>query len=493
MTTKLAKRLKAKVDRLGQRLGDPAHFAADVLGHDLWSIQQEILRSVRDNDQTGVKACHASSKTFTAADAVLWWLCRWDDGLAVTTAPTWTQVEKLLWGEVHKAVEGDACRIPELRAGLLETELKLGPGRYALGLSTNEGVRFQGFHSGHILVVLDEAPGVKGQIWDAIEGIRAGGVVHVLALGNPTIASGPFFDAFGSDRARWARFSIGAFDTPNLAGLDMEALLLMEQEDPDALDETVRSYLITRRWVLDRYRKWGPTHPMFEARVMGLFPKQAEDALYSLTLLELASLRPPVPGVADKVNAGLDVAGPGESETALCVRQGPNVLEQAAWGQRDPRGDVAAALTPYKDRLGVVNVDAVGIGYYMAQHLRDLGFPVREVLAGAAARDTEHYANLKAEAYWAFQQRLAEGDVAGLVDEEALGQLAGIRYKHNARGQVVIESKEDARKRGVESPDRAEAVILAYLAKVGGDAPDWTPSEDQGSRPIAYGVMEQQF
>lgn len=491
MTTKLAQRLKDKVDRLGRRLDDPAHFAEDVLGHDLWGIQQEILRSVRDNDLTAVKACHASSKTFTAADAVLWWLARWDDAIAVTTAPTWTQVEKLLWGEVHKAVA--TCRVDAFRAGLLETELKLGPGRYALGLSTNEGVRFQGFHSGHILVVLDEAPGVKGQIWEAIEGIRAGGVVHVLALGNPTIASGPFFDAFGSDRARWARFSIGAFETPNLAGLDMEALLRMEQEDPDALGEAVRPYLITRRWVLDRYRRWGAAHPMFEARVLGLFPKQAEDALYSLTLLELASLRPLVPGVVDSVEAGLDVAGPGESETALCVRQGANVLEQQAWGKRDPRGEVVAALAPYRDRLGVVKVDSVGIGFYMAQHLRDMGFTVREVIAGEAARDKEHYANLKAEAYWAFQQRLAEGDVAGLLDEAALGQLAGIRYQHNARGQVVIESKEDARKRGVESPDRAEAVILAFLAPTFAGPPDWTPSDEPGTRPIAAGVMEQQF
>jgi hypothetical protein len=41
-----------------------------------------------------------------------------------------------------------------------------------------------------------------------------------------------------------------------------------------------------------------------------------------------------------------------------------------------------------------------------------------------------------------------DGDVAGLADELTISQLASIRYKHNARGQVVIESKEDARKRG---------------------------------------------
>ena len=58
--------------------------------------------------------------------------------------------------------------------------------------------------------------------------------------------------------------------------------------------------------------------------------------------------------------------------------------------------------------------------------------------------------------------RFEAGDVAGLVDERAISQLATIRYSYNARGQLVIESKEDARKRGVKSPDRAEAIMLAF-------------------------------
>jgi ribosomal protein L37AE/L43A len=58
--------------------------------------------------------------------------------------------------------------------------------------------------------------------------------------------------------------------------------------------------------------------------------------------------------------------------------------------------------------------------------------------------------------------RAEAGDLAGLVDERAIAQLTGIRYSHNSRGQVVIESKDDARKRGVKSPDRAEAIILAF-------------------------------
>jgi ribosomal protein L37AE/L43A len=193
---------------------------------------------------------------------------------------------------------------------------------------------------------------------------------------------------------------------------------------------------------------------------LGHFPSQAEDALLSLTWLEQARLR--VTGEEGELVAGLDVAGPGEDETVLCVRQGPRIMLLRSWSGADPRGDVLAALAPLKARLKSVNVDSVGLGYYMARRLKDHGLPVREVNVGEAARDKEKYANRKAEVYWEFRERACSGDLAGLTDERTIAQLAGIRYRHNSRGQIVIESKDDARKRGVKSPDRAEAVILAF-------------------------------
>ena len=69
-----------------------------------------------------MKACHASGKTFVAAATVLWWVTRFRDGIVVTTAPTWTQVERVLWGEIHRAVQRSRIKYPPLN----QTELKLG-------------------------------------------------------------------------------------------------------------------------------------------------------------------------------------------------------------------------------------------------------------------------------------------------------------------------------------------------------------------------------
>ena len=444
-------RSRTRVSQTRKLLEDPAAFTRTLLDQDIWPKQEEILRSVAKFSRTSVKACHASGKTFIAAAAAMWWLTRHKEAVVITTAPTWTQVERVLWGEIHSLIRRSKIDYPVPAA----TSLRLGPNRYAIGLSTNEGVRFQGYH-GNVLIILDEAPGILPQIYEAIEGIRAGGDVRVLALGNPVISSGPFYDSFSAKREGWNPITISAFDTPNLEGVSLDQLIQMSEKD---LDESPRPYLTTRRWVKEKYFEWGHGHPLWESRVMGNFPLQSEDALLSLTWLEQARLRTEGDG---EVWAGVDVAGPGESETVLCVRRGPRIVAMRAWANDDPRGAVLAALGPFKSELKGVNVDSVGVGQYFAKHLRDHGMPIREVNVGQTARETEKFSNLKAELYWNLRLRAESGNIAGLTDEKAIAQLAAIRYSHNSRGQVVIESKDDARKRGVKSPDRAEAIMLAF-------------------------------
>lgn len=405
---------------------------------------------------TAVKACHASAKTFTAAEIVLWWVFA-QQGIAITTAPTWSQVRKLLWAEVHKSYNN--ARVP-LGGKINQTELAISPDIYAMGLSTNEGVRFQGFH-GKVLIVLDEAPGVREDIYEAIDGIRAGGDVRILMQGNPIVASGRFYEAFTAERALWQTFTVNAFDTPNLAGITLDELraIPLGADDP-RLFVAPRPYLVTRQWVHEKLHTWGERSPLWKSKVLGDFPDQAEDALLSLAWIEAGNHAPESVDPQQPTIAGLDVAGPGDDETVLVLRQGSQVVRMQAWPDPDPRGELIASLREWN--IERINVDSVGMGYYLARFLEDSGYEVADVNVGLAARNTELYANLKAELYWGLRQRFEATDVQGVTDEVAIGQLAGIRYEHNARGQIKIESKDDARKRGVKSPDRAEAVMLAF-------------------------------
>jgi phage terminase large subunit len=470
----------------------PDRFAKECFGTDLWKTQVDILNALLTKPRVAVKACHSSAKTHTAAIAVLWFLAKYTEVVVVTTAPTWGQVERLLWGEIHAAVLKSKLNFGEV----LNTEIHLGPKRLAYGLSTSvtksdEGVKFQGIHAANVLMILDEAPGVHPKIWEAIEGARAGGNVRVLAIGNPTMASGPFHDAFTENRgdsariadveavldgkpnnAGWTCFTISAFDTPNLIGIPgktndekLKRLLVMSDKELDS-DEQIRPYLTRRRWVKEKYYEWGEGHPLWESRVLGEFPKQGEDALLSLSWLEAAKDREPLAKSTDKVVAGLDVAGPGEAETSLTVRRGPDIILHKQWPKEDPRGEVVQALMPFKAELSAVNVDAVAIGWYIYKHLEDMKFPAVPIIAQAASNDSEKYADAKAEFYWGLRMRLAANELSGLTDEKTIGQLAGIRYKLNSRGQIEIESKQKALDRGVKySPDRAESIMLCFATR----------------------------
>lgn len=444
----------------GTSFTDPVHFASDMLRSTLWRKQRDIMRAVATKPLVAVKACHASGKTYQAARLALWWLLRYPEGKVINTAPSWRQV-KLMWDEIRLARKQSRIAFPVPKA----TELRLNDNNYIQGISTNEAVKFQGIHGRKILVIVDEAPGVRADIWDAIEGVRAGGDVHVLMLGNPVIPSGYFFNAFGRGRTIWHTFTIGAFDTPNLAVLTLNQIMEMQE---DELSRPPLPYLITPRWVRERALTWGLKHPMFEARVLGQFPSQATDSVFSLEWIEMAKRDPTAAELEQAktapIQVGIDVAGPGEDETVLVARSGGIVLELHSFSDADPRGKVVQILGRLRatGRLQTVLIDSVGIGYNFAQHIADQGFTVYLFNAGHRAVDNERFANSKAETYWSLREWMQRGAISGLNDLETEAQLSSIRYHTTPSGQTAIESKEDARKRGVRSPDRAEAMVLAF-------------------------------
>lgn len=193
-------------------------------------------------------------------------------------------------------------------------------------------------------------------------------------------------------------------------------------------------------------------------------------------LLTAAKSRPAVyDDRGGEVEAAVDVAGPGEAETVLVLRQGPRILGVHPFAESDARQPVLAMLQPWLHRgLKRVKVDSAGIGHYFEAWLRDnlpssvevvginVGSKPSETVDKDGRAATERFVNLKAELYWSLRQRFIDGDVAGLDDPILLSQLASIRYEHDHRNRVAIETKENALKRGVKSPDRAEALMLLF-------------------------------
>ena len=447
---------------LARAQADPVWWVRTVLGMDPWAKQEQVLESVRDHARTAVRSGHGLGKTRCAAATALWFLYSWPDSIVITTAPTWPQVENLLWREIRQL---HAQAPYPLGGRVLHTGLELSDRWYALGLSTNEPERFQGFHAEHLLLIVDEASGVDQGIFDASEGFLTGPHSRALLIGNPTQLRGEFYEAFRSPR--YHRLAISAFDSPNVTD-----------------GALVRPYLTTEEWIEDKRVAWGEGTPLWQARVLGEFPDQSEDMVFPLSWVEGAQARSPRHGAG--VIFGVDVARFGTDASVLAVRQGDDIVAIDAhhrWDTMAVAGWVADAARQWRPTSIRVDADGLGAGVYDV--LKAQGLPVAEIHSGIAARDNEQFLNRRAEWYWGLRERmdpsLTPAPLALPPSDDLLAQMTSLHYKFTARGQIQIESKDDLRKRGLPSPDAADAVVYALAAVsgrsrvVGGSAPAAAP------------------
>lgn len=442
MTTLTREQARHFSGRIAQ---DPAWFCRTVLGCDPYDRQMEMLLSARDHEQTSVVGANSVGKDWMVGRIICWWQSSRYPAKTIITGPTARQVADIVWRETRSAYYSSLVPLGG-RMLPVDAHWESADDHFALGFSTDRPVNLTGFHSPNLFVVVTEAHAVSDEHFTMIKRLNPR---RLLLTGNAFSASGEFYASHHDKRNLYNALRITAYDSPNV------------REGRERVPG-----LVTLRDVERYATDWGEENPLFKATVGAEFVG-APDGLIPLAWLQAAKWRDTM-STDVQPEAGIDVAGPGEDETVLCVRQGPNLLRLSAWTKADPRGEVVAALGPFKGRLRLVKVDSVGIGYNFALHLKDQGFPVEMVNVGEASnhpeqdKDSPGFANLKAELYWGLRERFEGGDVTGLHDETAMAQLSGLRYAHNSRGQVVIERKEDARKRGVKSPDRAEAIMLAF-------------------------------
>jgi phage terminase large subunit len=489
--------------RLEKYQGDPIAFAREVLRAAPWSKQAEILEALRDHPRVTVRSAHGVGKSWMAACAALWFLYTREPVAVLTTAPTHRQVKEILWREIRRlhaaanraqrtpiptpppipqspAVAGTRhfpISSPLLPGRCLETALRVSDDRFALGLTTDEADRFQGFHAPHLLVVVDEASGVPEEIFDAIDGVLTTGECRLLLIGNPVQASGRFYQSH-VERG-WQKFAISALDSPNVAGVDLD--------DEEAVREPGQyPGLVTARWVAERRQQWGEDTPLYQSRVLGNFPDQADDSLIPLSWIEAALARAPtvprartqrvpahphhprsrVPAILphSHTEIGVDLARFGSCESALYVRRGDRVIAADFWRGLDlmqSAGRIVAMIR--KHRPDRVKIDAIGLGAGVVDRLRELGFrQVAGVNVARPALDPDRFASLRDEIFFALRDRFQQGSIQLPADEILVAQLAAMRYGFTSSGQQKVESKDEMRARGLPSPDRADALALCF-------------------------------
>lgn len=449
---------------------DPVAFAEDMLGFDPDVWQREVMDDVAHFPLVSVRSGQGVGKTALEASLIIWFLCCRPNSRVVCTAPTQQQLHDVLWAEVSKWLERSMVK------NLLRwTKTKLymvGHDNiwFATARTASKPENMQGFHADYMLFIVDEASGVKDNIMEAIDGTLSGDENKMLMCGNPTRTSGYFYRSHHQNRADFKTHKVSS-----------------------------RNSKRTNKKNIDRLEKqYGQDSDVVRVRVDGEFPKSEPDTFIPLELAEAAVKREvyrlideneadenaPVKWRRvipddEEIEIGVDVARFGDDETDIVPRIGMYVPFIQSHTKQDTMVTTGWIVAIAKDLMRTygrprctVKIDDDGVGGGVTDRLREvvreegLYINVVDCHNGGKANEHEHYDNWGTEAWANLRDLLQSGDIQIPNDDDLIGQLSTRKYSVTSKGRIILESKKDMKKRGLRSPDRADALVLAF-AKTG--------------------------
>jgi hypothetical protein len=390
--------------------------------------------------------------------AVLWFLACHFPAKVPATAPTGHQLSDVLWAELAKWHRALAQRAP-----IFAAQYEWSSEAFRLRQAPNESFAvartarperpeaLQGFHSDHILFLIDEASGVSDNVFEVAEGALSTDGAYVVMAANPTRQSGYFYDSHHRMRAQWAALHWSGEDSPN----------------------------VSKTYVETMEKKYGRHSPIFKVRVLGEFVTAA-DGVISLELCEAAKIRDVAVVESAPVVWGVDVARFGDDSSALAKRRGNHQLApvEERWGLDTMQcaGWIKSEWdrTPVPQRPAAINVDVIGIGAGVVDRLTELHLPVvgvnvaeAEAIIGSTPTDQAgvmvQFNRLRDQLWWQGREWLERRDCRMADDDETIGELTTPTYKILSNGRIQVERKDELKKRGVKSPNRADAWLLTFF------------------------------
>jgi phage terminase large subunit len=436
----------ATVEAIAALRADPALFVETVLQATPQKWQRKALDAIAENDRVAIKSGHGVGKTAFESWVVLWWLMTHYPCKVAVTANSAHQLSDVLWTEIDRW----ARNMPSAFKDLLEFKsdkisLKGATDSFAVARTSRREnpESLAGFHSPHMLFVVEEASGVPNVIFETASGALSTPGAKIIMCGNPTRSDGYFYDAFHNDRDKWHCITVSCEEG--------------EYVDPKFIDEMAQKY--------------GAESNVFKVRVLGEFPTQSDDVLLPLHLIEDAVTRDVEAGPTTPVVWGLDVARFGGDRSALAKRQGNVLVEPIkTWQNKDLMELAGIVLSeydavPYSMRPQAIYIDAIGLGAGLADRLRELDMPAVAVSVSETASLKDRFNRLRDELFWGAREWFEARDCHIPDDGTLMAELSGIRYKYLSTGKLKVESKDEMKRRGQRSPDVADAFVLTFAGQ----------------------------
>lgn len=406
----------------------------------------EQKRVLDDLDPHGAKVaartCNGAGKTtILIPTAVFWAMTVFPRAKVVITSGVDRQVRE----QIFPALHAHKKRLPGWRFN--DADIDAPNGSRCVGFTTRAGGHFEGWHGnkvelydlfqhdGPLFIVVDEAKSVLQQIFEAIDRCTYQRLFLASSCG---AAIGEFHDAFTKNARFYRQHQLPASLCP-------------------FADHGKNRELILRRGIND---------PLVRSKVFAEFMGSEDGALVRLEWL---------PRCNDSVLAFVD--GPpryfcdfarGGDENVLAEARGNRSRIVQAWRERDTMRACGEFIRLFR-QLGLspaqaaqcVRGDNGGLGAVVIDRMHELGWQIQRDDAGTTADDPERYVNHGAETWGEAASAIEKGQWILPNDEVLQGQMVTRRLKPRSDGRLQLESKEEMAKRGIGSPDRADAVFGA--------------------------------
>jgi hypothetical protein len=428
-------------------------------GPDAWQEEalRELGREVQQRNFDGVHAVppirvavssgHGIGKSTFVAWIACWILSTRPDSQGTVTANTFPQLETKTWAAIQRWLK--ACVTKDWFQIGSDRIYRLGRKEsWFLSAQTSREENSESFAGQHATTstsyyILDEASAIPEIIWEVAEGGLTDGEPMVFAFGNPTRATGKFFKAtFGSEKHRWLSRSIDS-----------------------------RESAFTNKGVIDEWiAEYGEDSDFVRVRVRGLPPRAGDLQFIDSERVYEASRRTPAAFPDEPLIIGVDIARGGGDHNVICFRRGVDAVSIPAIkipGEqtRDSTlmvSKLADVLAKYQP--AAMFLDETGIGGPLYDRLRQLGHKNVIGIQFGAASPERQYANMRSYMWGRMKDWLQRGSIPKNTQLEQ--DLVGPGYKHDKQDRLVLESKEDMKKRGLASTDDGDALALTFAQPV---------------------------
>lgn len=444
--------------------------------------QAEIITDlfVGQHDRVAGKSGHGVGKSTTLAWAGWLFLNLFPMSRVVATAPTFAQLNDVLWpeyGKWHQAMP-EFLKQQWTISGNHIRHVSAPKVWFAVSRTSNKPANLQGFHGSDIMVQGDEASAIATDVFEVIEGILSnadteGETAKLVLMGNPNFNAGEFFHAFNKNKKLYHRYTISG-DPAIHKMLDLEEVNGAEHDMHGRVYYAPR---VTPKYVENMAAKYGRGSGVFDVRVRGIFPRDQDMAVIPLTWAQRAAAKelPPFDKIAHPVTLVMDVARMGADETVLAAFREGHQVRMRAWAKTtteqcvDHIHDEMAFWEGQGIAIARVVIDEPGVGGGVVDSARRSGIPVSPYHGGESLKqgkdpdaDIRMFANRRARDYWNVRRMFELGMVSIIDDETTVNQLATVQYGYNERDKIQVESKQKMRDRlGDEaSPDRADVIVM---------------------------------